>query len=84
MYELDDLPTLAFLSYLLGLEDNVGMSLFSVSKAGEFGLFSYTDRNPSADMFERLFTILRTDFLGKIIFYSERKVNHKYPDFIFA
>ncbi len=50
------------------------MALFSISRAREFGLFPYTDRNPSADTFERLFATLRTDFLEQAVIGQGRRI----------
>ena len=74
VYELGDLLAVAFLSYLSGLEDYADMALFSVSRAREFGLFPYTDRNPSADTFERLFATLSTDFLEQAVIEQGRRI----------
>lgn len=63
VYELSDLLSVAFRSYLSGLEDYSYISLFSVSRVREFSLFPYTDCNPSEDTFERLFATHSTDFL---------------------
>lgn len=43
------------------------MSIFAANRAREFGLFPYTKRNPSADTFERLFAILKTECVEKAV-----------------
>ena len=50
------------------------MSLFASSRAREFGLFPYTDRNPSSDTLERLFGTLKTDFLEKSIIEQGKRI----------
>lgn len=74
VYELGDLLAVAFLTYLSGLEDYSDMALFAGSRAREFGLFPYTDRNPSADTFERLFATLKTDFLEKAVVEQGKRI----------
>lgn len=74
VYELGDLLAVAFLTYLSGLEDYSDMALFAGSRAREFGLFPYTDRNPSADTFERLFATLKTDFLEKAVIEQGKRI----------
>lgn len=74
LYELGDLLAVAFLTYLSGLEDYSDMALYASSRSREFGLFPYTDRNPSADTFERLFATLKTDFLEKAIIEQGKRI----------
>lgn len=67
-YELGDLLAVAFLTYLSKREDYADMALFARHHAREFGLFPYTDKSPSSDTFERLFAVLRTEFLEQAVF----------------
>lgn len=62
-YELGDLLAIALLTYLCGGEDFPDMAMFARVRARDFGLLPYTDRSPSADTFERLFAIMKTDYV---------------------
>lgn len=73
-YELGDLLAVALLTYLSGQEDYVDMALFAKHKARAFGLFPYTDKNPSSDTFERLFAILKTDCLEQAVIEQGRRI----------
>lgn len=66
-YELGDLLAVAFMTYLTKREEYVHMALFSRHQARDFGLFSYTDKSPSSDTFERLFSVLKTEFLEQAV-----------------
>lgn len=73
-YELGDLLAVAFLTYLSKREDYADMELFARHKARDFGLFPYTDQNPSRDTFERLFAVLKTDFLEQAVIEQGKKI----------
>ena len=73
-YELGDLLAVALLTYLSGHEDYADMALFARHRAREFGLFPYTDRNPSSDTFERLFAILKTDCVEQAVVEQGRRI----------
>lgn len=73
-YELGDLMAIAFLTYLTDKKDYADMELFAKHKAREFGLLPYTDKNPSRDTFERLFGVLKTDFLEKCVIEQGRHI----------
>lgn len=57
----------ALLTYLCGGEDYQDMAMFAKLRARDFGLFPYTDRSPSADAFERLFSIMKTDYVEECV-----------------
>lgn len=73
-YELGDLLSIAFLTYLSDGEDYVDMALFAKHRARDFGLLPYTDRNPSTDTFERLFSILKPDFVEECVVKHGRRI----------
>lgn len=73
-YELGDLLAVAFLTYLSKREDYADMELFAQHQARDFGLFPYTDQNPSRDTFERLFAVLKTDFLEQAVIEQGKKI----------
>ena len=62
-YEPDDLLAVAFLTYLTKREEYADMALYARHQARDFGLFPYRDKSPSSDTFERLFAVLKTEFL---------------------
>lgn len=73
-YEFGDLMAVALLSYLCGGEDYSDMAIFARLRSREFGLFPYTERNPSADTFERLFSILKTDYVEQCVVTHGRRI----------
>ncbi|MCM1490054.1 MAG: ISAs1 family transposase [Muribaculum sp.] len=73
-YELGDLMAIALLTYLTGKKDYADMELFGKHCAREYGLLPYTDQNPSRDTFERLFGILKTDYLEQCVVKHGRMV----------
>lgn len=73
-YELCDLLAIAFLTYLSDKRDYADMELFAKHKAREFGLLPYTEQSPSRDTFERLFGILKTDYLEKCVIEQGRHI----------
>lgn len=73
-YELGDLLAVAFLTYLSKREDYTDMALFARHQARDFGLFPYTDRSPSCDTFERLFAVLKPDFLEEAVIEQGRRI----------
>lgn len=73
-YELGDLLAIAFLTYLTDKKDYADMELFAKHKARDFGLLPYTDKSPSRDTFERLFGILKTEFLEKCVIEQGRHI----------
>lgn len=73
-YELGDLLAVAFLTYLSKREDYADMALFARHHAREFGLFPYTDKSPSSDTFERLFAVLKTEFLEQAVIEQGRRI----------
>lgn len=74
VYELGDLLAVAFLTYLSGREDYVDMEIFARHRAEEFGLFPYTGRRPSRDTFERLFWLMKTDFVEQSVIEQGRRI----------
>lgn len=74
VYELGDLLAVAFLTYLSGYEDYADMEIFARHQARNFGLFPYTDRNPSRDTFERLFANLKTDYVEQAVIEQGRRI----------
>lgn len=74
VYELGDLLAVAFLTYLSGYEDYADMEIFARHQARNFGLFPYTDRNPSRDTFERLFATLKTDYVEHAVIEQGRRI----------
>lgn len=66
-YELGDLLAVALLTYLSGREDYVDMALFAKHRARDFGLFPYTEKNPSSDTFEKIFATLKTDTVEQAV-----------------
>ena len=73
-YELGDLLAVAFLTYLSKRENYADMALFARHHAREFGLFPYTDKSPSSDSFERLFAVLRTEFLEQAVMEQGKRI----------
>ena len=73
-YELGDLMAIALLTYLTGKKDYADMELFAIHSARDYGLLPYTDKNPSRDTFERLFGILKTDYLEQCVVEHGRRV----------
>lgn len=73
-YELGDLLAVAFLTYLTKREEYADMALFARHQARDFGLFPYTDKSPSRDTFERLFAVLKTDFLEQAILEQGKRI----------
>ncbi len=73
-YELDDLLAVAFLTYLSKREDYADMALFARHHARDFGLFPYTDKSPSSDTFERLFAVLKTEFLEHAVIEQGKRI----------
>lgn len=73
-YELGDLLAVAFLTYLSKREDYADMALFARHQARDFGLFPYTDKNPSSDTFERLFAVLKTEFLEQAVIEQGKRI----------
>ncbi|MCM1067215.1 MAG: ISAs1 family transposase [Muribaculaceae bacterium] len=73
-YELGDLMAIALLTYLTGKKDYADMALFAEHSARKFGLLPYTDKSPSSDTFERLFGIVKTDFLERCVIEQGRRV----------
>lgn len=73
-YELGDLMAIALLTYLTGKKDYADMALFAEHSARKFGLLPYTDKSPSSDTFERLFGILKTDYLEQCVIEHGRRV----------
>ena len=73
-YELGDLLAIAFLTYLTDKKDYADMELFAKHKARDFGLLPYTEQSPSRDTFERLFGILKTDYLEKCVIEQGRHI----------
>lgn len=72
-YELGDLLAVAFLTYLTKREEYADMALFARHQARDFGLFPYTDKSPSSDTFERLFAVLKTEFLEQRRFWNRAR-----------
>lgn len=73
-YELGDLLAVAFLTYLSKREDYADMALFARHQARDFGLFPYTDKSPSCDTFERLFAVLKTEFLERAVIEQGKRI----------
>lgn len=73
-YELGDLLAVALLTFLSGHEDYSDMELFAKHQARDFGLFPYTDKSPSRDTFERLFGVLKTDFVEAAVVEQGRRI----------
>lgn len=73
-YELGDLLAVAFLTYLSKREDYADMALFARHQARDFGLFPYTEKSPSSDTFERLFAVLKTEFLEQAVIEQGKRV----------
>lgn len=73
-YELGDLMAVALLTYLCGGVDYQDMAMFAKLRARDFGLFPYTDRSPSADTFERLFSIMKTDYVEECVKIHGRRI----------
>lgn len=73
-YELGDLLAVAFLTYLSKREDYADMALFARHQARDFGLFPDTDKNPSSDTFERLFAVLKTEFLEQAVIEQGKRI----------
>lgn len=74
VYELGDLMAVALLTYLCGGEDYQDMAMFARLRARDFGLFPYTDRNPSPDTFERLFGAMKTDYVEECVMAHGRRI----------
>lgn len=73
-YELGDLMAVALLTYLCGGEDYQDMAMFARLRSRDFGLFPYTDRTPSPDTFERLFGIMKTDYVEACVMEHGRRI----------
>ncbi|WP_279150967.1 MULTISPECIES: ISAs1 family transposase [Muribaculaceae] len=73
-YELGDLLAVAFLTYLSKREDYADMALFARHQARDFGLFPYTDKSPSCDTFERLFAVLKTEFMERAVIEQGKRI----------
>lgn len=73
-YELGDLLAIAFLTYLCGGEDYADMELFARHRAREFGLLPYITKSPSRDTFERLFAILKTEYVERCVVEHGKRV----------
>ena len=73
-YELGDLLAVAFLTYLTKREEYADMALFARHQARDFGLFPNTDKSPSSDTFERLFSVLKTEFLERAVLEQGRRI----------
>lgn len=73
-YELGDLLAVAFLTYLTKREEYADMALFARHQARDFGLFPYTDKSPSSDTFERLFAVLKTEFLEQAVVEKGKRI----------
>lgn len=73
-YELGDLLAVAFLTYLTKREEYADMALFARHQARDFGLFPYTDKSPSSDTFERLFAVLKTEFLEQAVLEQGKRI----------
>lgn len=73
-YELGDLLAIAFLTYLCGGDDYPDMALFAKHRAREFGLLPYTTQSPSQDTFERLFAILKTEYVERCVVEHGKRV----------
>lgn len=73
-YELGDLMATALLTYLCGGEDYSDMALFAKHRSGEFGLFPYTEERPSQDTFERLFAIVKTDYVEQCVLSHGKRI----------
>lgn len=65
---------IAFLTYLCGGEDYPDMALFAKHRAREFGLLPYTTQIPSQDTFERLFSILTTEYVERCVVEHGKRV----------
>lgn len=66
-YELGDLLAVAFLTYLSGGKDYQDMELFARYRSDEFGLFPYTEKRPSHDVFEDIFAVLKTEYVEECV-----------------
>lgn len=74
VYELGELMAIALLTYLTGKKDYADMALFAEHSARKFGLLPYTDKSPSSDTLERLFGIIKTDYLEQCVIKHGRRV----------
>ena len=50
------------------------MALFARHQARDFNLFPYTDKSPSSDTFERLFAVLKTEFLEQAVIEQGKRI----------